>query len=102
MDLKMMIKKLPFDISRLIDLCRQNHVTRMSLFGSVARGEANDQSDIDLLMEFSERISLLRFAALERKFSEALGKKVDLLTEQSISPYLREKIKRDLQVIYEA
>jgi predicted nucleotidyltransferase len=97
-----MIEGLPFDVNKLIELCRQNGVVQIALFGSVARGEADQQSDIDLVVEFSKRISLLRFAALERQLSEALGRKVDLLTEAAISPYLREKIKRDLRVIYEA
>ena len=74
----------------------------VGVFGSVARNEANDQSDIDLLVEFSKRISLLKLVALEREISTALGKKVDLLTEAAISPYLRDIIKRDLRVIYDA
>jgi hypothetical protein len=53
------------------------------------------------VVKFSQPISLLQFAALERQLSEALGRKVDLLTEAAISPYLRDKIEQDLQVIYE-
>lgn len=98
----MAAEELPFDVNRLIELCRQNHVTRISLFGSVARGEADEQSDVDLLVEFSRRISLLQFTALERQLSEAVGKKIDLLTKGAISPYLWEKIRNDLRVIYEA
>jgi len=96
------MNELPFDVNRLVELCRQNDVRQVSIFGSVARGEADEQSDIDLLVSFSKRISLLKMVALERQFSDALGKKVDLLTEAAISPYLREIIKRDLQVLYEA
>ncbi len=95
-----MVESLPFDVGKLIELCLQNNVVRIALFGSAARGEAEKQSDIDLV-EFSKRISLLRFAAWERQLSEALGRRVDLLTEAAISPYLREKIRRDLRVIYE-
>jgi len=97
-----MVESLPFDVEKLIEFCRQNDVVRIALFGSAARGEAEEQSDIDLVVEFSKRISLLRFAALERQLSEALGRRVDLLTEAAISPYLREEIRRDLRVIYEA
>jgi hypothetical protein len=96
------MNELPFDVNKLVELCRQNDVRQLSIFGSVARGEADEQSDIDLVVSFSKRISLLRMVALERQFSEALGKKVDLLTEAAISPDLRERIKRDLQVLYEA
>ncbi len=93
---------LPFNRDRLIEICRQNDVARIGVFGSIARGEFNEQSDIDLLIEFSKRKSLLALVALERQISTALGRKVDLLTEAAISPYLRDRIKRDLRIIYEA
>ena len=96
------MNKLPFDLNKLIELCRENDVVEVGVFGSVARGEADEGSDVDLVVKFSKRISLLKMVALERHLSDALGKKVDLLTEAAISPYLRERIKRDLQVIYAA
>jgi predicted nucleotidyltransferase len=68
----------------------------------MARGEATAKSDIDLLVEFSKRKSLLNVVALERQLSTALGRRVDVLTEAAISPYLRERILREVQVIYEA
>jgi uncharacterized protein len=97
-----MMSKFSFDVNKLIALCRQNDVQQIGVFGSVARGEDDEQSDIDLLVRFSRRVSLLKMVALERQLSNALGRKVDLLTEAAISPYLRERIKRDLQMIYEA
>jgi hypothetical protein len=97
-----MMSKFSFDVHKLIALCRQNDVQQIGVFGSVARGEDDEQSDIALLVRFSKRVSLLKMVALERQLSNALGRKVDLLTEAAISPYLQEKIKRDLQVIYEA
>ena len=93
---------LPFDTNRLIEICRQNDATRIGVFGSMARGEATAQSDIDLLVEFSKRKSLLSMVGLERQLAHTLGRKVDLLTEAAISPYLRDRIKREVQVIYEA
>ena len=91
-----------FDTNALIAICRENDVAKLEVFGSTARGEANEDSDIDLLVEFSKRKSLLTLVSVERKMSTALGRKVDLLTEAAISPYLRDSIKRDLRVIYEA
>lgn len=88
------------DIEKIIRICQENDVDMLGIFGSVARGEDSDGSDIDLLIHFSKRKSLLFLVALERKISEAIGKKVDLLTEASISPYLREKILKDLKIIY--
>ena len=92
----------PFDTRKLIDVCRQNDVVKIGVFGSMAMGEATEKSDIDLLVEFSKRKSLLALVAIERKLSLALGRKVDLLTEASISPYLRDRILLEQQVIYEA
>jgi predicted nucleotidyltransferase len=92
----------PFDTNALIQICRQNNVAKIGVFGSMARGEATAQSDIDLLVYFSKRTSLLALVGLERQLSTALGRKVDLLTEAALSPYLRERIKREVQIIYEA
>ena len=92
----------PFDTATLIDICRENDVVMLGVFGSMARAEADEESDIDLLVEFADDKSLLALVALERKLSEAVGRKVDLLTEDAISPYLRERILGDLQVIYDA
>ncbi len=73
---------------------------KIAVFGSYARGEAKPDSDIDVLVEFSPRKSLLEFVRIERELSEALGIKVDLLTEKAISPYLIDDIKRQMKVIY--
>ena len=93
---------LPFDTDKLIEICRKNDVAMIGVFGSMARGEASDQSDIDLLVGFSRRKSLLTLVRLEREISTALGRKVDLLTEAAISPYLSERIMSELRVVYEA
>jgi predicted nucleotidyltransferase len=73
---------------------------RISVFGSYARGEADPQSDVDIIVEFSEKKSLLDIVGIEQELSEALGRKVDLLTEKSISPHLVERIKKETVVIY--
>ncbi|MCC7448341.1 MAG: nucleotidyltransferase family protein [Anaerolineae bacterium] len=93
---------LLFDTDKLIEICRQNDVSKVSIFGSIARGEATDKRDIDLLVEFSKCKSLIAFVAIERQLSTALGRKVDLLTEASLRPYLRDRFLRDLRPIYEA
>jgi hypothetical protein len=92
----------PFNTDQLIEICRKNDVSMVSVFGSMARGEATRKSDIDLLVKFSKRKSLLALVRLERELSVALGRKVDLVTEAAISPYLRERILCETQLIYEA
>jgi predicted nucleotidyltransferase len=88
------------DIEKITEICRENDVAMLGVFGSVARGEATEKSDIDLLVRFSERKGLLALVRFERILSETLGRQVDLLTEAAISPYIRENILNDLQVLY--
>ena len=66
------MNKLPFDSTKLIEICRQNDVSKVGVFGSMVRGEATVDSDIDLLVEFSKRKSLLNVVALERQLSAVL------------------------------
>jgi uncharacterized protein len=83
-------------------VCRRNDITQLCLFGSFARGEERDDSDVDLLVQFSSPKSLLSVVAAQRELSEALGRPVDLVTEPAISPYLRERILSNVQVVYHA
>ena len=92
----------PFDIKTLVEICKTNDVTMVGVFGSMARGEANKDSDIDLLVRLARPKSLLSLVALERKLTDALGRRVDLLTENALSPYLRDRILGELQVLYAA
>lgn len=97
----MKMMNLPFDSVRLIDICKKNGVNYIGLFGSMSRGDVHPKSDIDLLVRFSGRKSLLALVHLERELTNAMGRKVDVLTEASLSPYLKENIKQDLKVLYE-
>lgn len=93
----------PFPISKkiLVAYCRRNHISFIGVFGSFVKGEQTSRSDIDLLVKFSKRISLLDLIRIERELTERIGRKVDLLTEASISPYLRERIIKETVTIYE-
>lgn len=62
------------------------------VFGSAARGELRDDSDIDLLVRMEPGRSLLDLIALSQELELLLDKKVDVLTEGGISPYLRDRI----------
>ena len=61
-------------------------IIRVRVFGSHARDEAGPVSDIDLLVEFAETLSLLRMIGLERSLGEKLGCTVDLATERGLKP----------------
>ena len=90
------------EIERLIEVCRSHGTRRVALFGSFVRGDAGPDSDIDLIVDFLRPTGFLALVKLESELSEAMGRKVDLLTEQAISPHLRDRILSEQQVIYEA
>jgi uncharacterized protein len=78
---------------------RQAGLRSLSLFGSVARGETETDSDIDLAAEFdpATRMDLLQLSALERRIAELLGSPVDLLPEPVEKRRLQDQINRDRQ-----
>jgi len=79
---------------KIINFLKNEGAKKISIFGSYLRGEEKSESDIDIIVEFSERKSLLELVRMERELSEVLGIKVDLLTEKSMSPYLIDLIKQ--------
>lgn len=81
-------------------ILKKQGARKVAVFGSYVRGEEKPESDIDIIVDFTERKSLLELVKIERELSEALGIKVDLLTEKSISPYLIDTIKKEMEVIY--
>lgn len=85
---------------QVADICQRNDIEYLGLFGSLARGEASSRSDIDLLVRFKIPKSLLQLVRIEREFSERLGRSVDLVTDESVSPYLRERIKNEALEVY--
>jgi len=84
---------------KILNALKQNDVKRAALFGSVVRGELNDESDIDILIEFKGRKSLLDLVGLKLELEEMLKRKVDVLTYNSLHPLLRDRILHEQEVI---
>ena len=84
---------------KILPILKKNDIKRASLFGSVVRGEATEESDIDLLVEFKGEKSLLDLAGLKIELEEMLGKKVDVLTYNSLHPLLKDRILREQKAI---
>jgi len=84
---------------KIISVLRKHDVKRASLFGSFARGEARPGSDIDILVEFEGRKSLLDLAGLKIELEELLKRKVDVLTYNSLHPLLKDRILSEQEVI---
>lgn len=71
----------------------------IGIFGSYARGEEHEESDLDILVKFGKRLNLFDLIGLEQDLSEMLGIKVDLVTENALSPLIKEFVEEDLKKI---
>ena len=73
------------------------YVRDLYIFGSYAREEALEQSDLDILVDFEPeaKIGLFEFARLRRRLSEFLGREVDLVTRDALRPEMRDEILRE-------
>lgn len=88
---------------RLVEFCHKYDIKKMSLFGSFAKGTAKKKSDIDILIEFykSKEKSLLKLAQMENELEEIYGRKVDLVTLNSLHNLLKNEVMATSRVIYE-
>lgn len=79
----------------MIDSLREFHVLHISVFGSVARDEADENSDIDLLVEFDQPTGMFNFIRLQLFLEKELGRNVDLVTLAALRPEMREEVLHD-------
>jgi predicted nucleotidyltransferase len=88
------------EVDYIITILKSYGASKISLFGSYARGDNRLDSDIDVLVDFKETITLIDLAYIIRMVKEETGLRLDLVTKKAISPYLAPYIEKDLQVIY--
>ncbi len=91
------MKKLD-EIIKILDkykgeLKRKYGIKSIKIFGSYVRGEQKETGDIDIIVDFEEFPTFVEFLRLQEELEEILEIKVDLLTEESISPYIKPYIK---------
>lgn len=84
---------------KIIPILQNYNVKKVALFGSCAKGQMREDSDIDVLIDIESDISLLGFIELQQKMEEALGRKVDLVEYITLKPLLRERILKEQVVI---
>jgi len=84
---------------KIIPVLRRYDVRKAAIFGSFVKGEERKDSDIDILVEFKGEKSLLDLAGLKIELEEALKRKVDVLTYNSLHPLLKDKILQEQKVI---
>lgn len=92
MDLRTLIESKKDEILRI---AAAHHARNVRLFGSAVRGQAQEQSDVDFLVEFEPGTSLLEHAAMVVELEELLGRKVDVAPEKTLKERCRGRILRE-------
>jgi uncharacterized protein len=81
--------------AEILDIARKHGARNVRVFGSVARGDAGPDSDVDILVELEPGRGLLDHAALMLDLSDLLGCKVDVVTDRGIRPRIRDRVLRE-------
>ena len=89
MKLEPMVKKRKDDILRISG---QHGARNVRIFGSRARKDSSETSDLDILVEMQPHSTLLDLIAIKQDLEDLLGCKVDVVTESSLSPYIKDDI----------
>lgn len=93
---------LPTD--QIAEFCRRHGIRSLALFGSFLHGDADEDSDVDLLfeMEPERRIGLLALSGMAQELSALLGRRVDFVPREGLKPGLREQVLSEARVLYSA
>ena len=98
-----MITKITVPRDEIAAFCRRHHIRRLALFGSVLRDDFTPESDVDVLVEFEPgHTPGLAFITIQDELSQLLGQKVDLNTPGCLSPYFRQEVLDEAEVLYDA
>jgi predicted nucleotidyltransferase len=80
------------------ELKNKYKIKEIKIFGSYTKGEQKETSDIDIIVDFEEYPTLIEFIRIQEELENLLGVKVDLLTEESISPFVKPFIKEIIEI----
>lgn len=95
--------RISIDMEKIAVFCKDNHIRRLALFGSVLRDDFDPQSDVDVLVEFEHGyMPGLKFFRIQEQISQILGRKVDLNTPEDLSKYFRDEVLSEAEVQYDA
>jgi predicted nucleotidyltransferase len=94
------------DLRAKVEPLLKPYARRISVFGSFARGDADSQSDVDLLValrpaEKRPSLGLFQVIRLEKELEKRIGREVDLVTEEGLSPRIRLNVEKERVVLYE-
>lgn len=81
----------------------RNDIRSLFLFGSYVNGSPGEKSDVDVLVQFADdaKIGLFEYARIQRELSHALALKVDLVTMEGLSTYIKQQVLREAEVVYQ-
>ena len=94
MELNQRIQK---EREQILCIAKRYGAGKLRLFGSVARGQAGEKSDVDILVEFEPGRSLLDHIALIQDLEELLGRKVDVVNEKALHWYIKDRVLKEAQ-----
>ena len=87
-------------LASIVSILTRNDAERIAIFGSYARGEAKESSDVDILVRFAQPKTLIQIVQIEDEIKKSIHLNVDLVTEKAVSPHLAGNIHRDEMVIF--
>jgi len=85
---------------KIVNYLKRFNPRRIGIFASYARNEETPQSDIDLLVDFPEQVTLFDLGGMKVELSEMLNRPIDIVTERGINSRIKEHIYRDLKIIF--
>lgn len=86
--------------NKIINYLIQFNPKKIGIFGSYARNEDNPTSDIDILVDFSDKITLFDLGGMKYDLTEILKRPVDIITERGLNNRIRDSINNDLRIIF--
>jgi uncharacterized protein len=89
------LEKVRLQRDAILALARKYGIRQVRLFGSVVRGEDRPDSDVDVLVDFEPKRSLLDLVGFELALEELFGRRVDVISARGISPYIEEQVLRE-------
>lgn len=89
------------DKHKIQEYLRNQPVNKAFLFGSHSRNEANENSDVDILIEFENNVDLFQFISIKLQLEKLLNQKIDLVSANGISPRIKPYIDKEKILIYE-
>ncbi|SHK26477.1 nucleotidyltransferase family protein [Epilithonimonas mollis] len=87
-------------IDLIIEILKPYKPKKIGIFGSFARGENSENSDLDILYQFEEPISLFQKFEIQESLENKLNFSIDFVSEKYLHPFLKEGILKDLKIIY--